>query len=177
MSIEYDNYLREHRENVAKGFRWMQTHLPEVTRTENPISLEAQICEDHDRSKNTVAEYDAYDAYFYGKNKSYKVVQDFNRAWLHHIHRNPHHWQYWVLINDEPGEGMDILEMDYDYIVEMICDWWAFSWKKGELYEIFSWYDQHRDYMKLGYKTRKIVEFILDTMRETLDELEFKKEN
>lgn len=177
MSIEYDNYLREHRENVARGFYWLRDNLPDILKGENPIDLEGQICHYHDRSKDTVAEYKPYDDYFYGKNKSYKVVQDFNRAWLHHIHRNPHHWQYWVLINDEPGEGMDILEMDYDYIVEMICDWWAFSWKKGELYEIFSWYDQHKDYMKLGYKTRKTVEDILDKIREKLDELEFKKEN
>ena len=59
--------------------------------------------------------------------------------------------------------------MTDDYIIEMICDWWAFSWKKGELYEIFSWYDKHKDYMKLSPKTRKKVEDILDIIREKLD--------
>lgn len=176
MSYEYDQYLRNHRENVAKGFRWLQTYIPEVLWSVNPIDLEHQICEDHDRSKDTVAEYEPYDAYFYGKNKSYKVVQDFKRAWLHHIHRNPHHWQYWVLINDDPGEGEVILDMDYDYILEMVCDWWAFSWQKGELYEIFSWYRKHRDYMKLSAKTRKTVEGLLDKMHEKLDELEVKED-
>lgn len=176
MSIEYDNYLREHKENVAKGLYWLGANLPGILDGVDVVSLRDQVNQYHDLSKYTAAEYDAYDAYFYGKNKTYKVVQDFSRAWLHHIHRNPHHWQYWVLINDEPGEGMDILEMDYCYIIEMICDWWSFSWKKGELYEIFSWYDQHKDYIKLGYKTRKTVEDILDRMREKLDELEFGKE-
>lgn len=28
----------------------------------------------------------------------------FNIAWLKHIHRNPHHWQYWILLNDN-GKG------------------------------------------------------------------------
>ena len=116
-------------------------------------------------------EYDAYDKYFYGRNKSYAVVQDFNKAWLHHIHHNPHHWQHWVLINDDPGEGMVILDMPYMYVVEMICDWWAFSWKKENLHEIFSWYDEHKDYMKLSKNTRKTVEDILDKIKQKLEEL------
>ncbi len=175
MSYEYDQYLRNHRDNVVKGYIWMQTYLPDILRTENSIDLDYQIYFGHDRSKDTVAEYDAYDAYFYGKNKSYEVVQNFNRAWLHHIHRNPHHWQHWVLINDDPNEGEAILDMDYCYILEMLCDWWSFSWNKGNLYEIFSWYDKHRDYMKLSAKTRNTVEGLLEKMQKKLDELEFKE--
>ena len=30
MSVQYDNYLTEHKENVAKGFRWLQENIPEV---------------------------------------------------------------------------------------------------------------------------------------------------
>lgn len=29
MSKEYDAYIREHRENVEKGFRWMVEHFRE----------------------------------------------------------------------------------------------------------------------------------------------------
>ena len=170
MSYEYDEYLRDHRKNVAKGYTWLQVNLPDILRVDNPIDVEKQICSYHDYSKDSVAEYDAYDAYFYGKNKSYAVVQAFNKAWLHHIHVNPHHWQHWVLINDDPGEGEVILDMEYRYIIELVCDWWSFSWKKGELYEIFSWYDQHKAYIKLSDKTRKTVEDILDKIREKLDE-------
>ena len=82
-----------------------------------------------------------------------------------HIHENPHHWQHWVLNNDEPEEGEVILEMDYIYIIEMICDWWAFSWQKGDLSEIFSWYDKHQKYIKLAPNTRKTVEDILWALR------------
>lgn len=174
MSYEYDQYLREHRENVAKGFDWLEYHLPFITMSHE--FLRWQICEEHDTSKNDPLEYHAYDAYFYGRNKSHTVVENFNRAWLHHIHCNPHHWQYWVLINDDPKEGEVILDMDYNYIIEMICDWWAFSWKKGNLYEIFSWYREHRDYMKLSAKTRNTVERLLEQMQEKLDELEFKED-
>ena len=172
MSWEYDLYLQEHKANVTKGLEWLYENLPEVLEGCDYGALEQQIRYNHDASKNELDEYMAYDRYFYGGNRSYQVVQDFNYAWLLHIHKNPHHWQYWVLINDDPGEGMVILEMPYNYIIEMICDWWAFSFAKGDLREIFSWYDMHKDYMKLGDKTRKNVEGILNAIEKKLDELE-----
>lgn len=165
MSREYDNYLTEHKSNVARGFHWIQEHLPELIPAEDGIDYEHQICFAHDKSKNESDEYDAYDAYFYGRNRSFQVVQDFNYAWLNHIHRNPHHWQHWILLNDEPNEGEIILDIPYHYILEMICDWWTFSWAKGDLTEIFNWYDQHKSYMKLSEKTRKTVEDILWKIR------------
>lgn len=165
MSREYDNYLTEHKGNVARGFHWIQEHLPELIPAEDGIDYEHQICFAHDKSKNESDEYDAYDAYFYGRNRSFQVVQDFNYAWLNHIHRNPHHWQHWLLLNDEPNESEIILDIPYHYILEMICDWWAFSWAKGDLTEIFNWYDQHKSYMKLSEKTRKTVEDILWKIR------------
>ena len=143
MSFQYDQYLANHRANVKRGFDWLCENLPDVT---NDISDAAwQIEFAHDKSKDEEDEYNAYDAYFYGNNRSYKVVQDYQRAWLTHIHRNPHHWQHWILIHDdmENGELETILEMPYNYIVEMICDWWSFSWQSGNLYEIFKWYEEH----------------------------------
>ena len=89
-----------------------------------------------------------------------------------HIHRNPHHWQHWVLINDEPKEGTILIEMPYPYIIEMICDWWAFSWIKGDLSEMFAWYKDHADYIKMHNNTRSIVEEILEMIRTKLTEVE-----
>lgn len=166
MSVQYDNYLTEHKENVAKGFRWLQENIPEVIED----GFEWQICFNHDASKTDPEEYDAYDAYFYGNNRSYSVVQNFKKAWLRHIHNNPHHWQHWILINDEPKEGMVVIDMPYIYVVEMICDWWAFSWTKGDLNEIFGWYEDRKDYMKLSDNTRISVEYILGKMKDKLEE-------
>lgn len=118
-------------------------------------------------SWNNIAKY-VDKEYFYGGNRSFQVVRYFQKACLHHIHNNPHHWQYWVLINDEPDEGEVALEMPYECIIEMICDWWAFSWQKGDLSEIFSWYDKHQNYIKLASSTRRIVEDILWELRDRL---------
>lgn len=167
MSRLYDLYLESHIKNVAIAFDWLREHIPELVKDVSEHGTHFA----HDSSKYTEAEYNAYDAYFYGNNKSYKVVNDFKLAWLHHIHENPHHWQHWVLINDEPKEGTIALEMPYEYVIEMICDWWAFSHKKGELYEIFDWYDGHKKNMILHNNTRKLVENILEQIKTTLDSM------
>ena len=171
MSLGYDNYIKRHTDHVFMAFKWLEDNLPEIFDDEEFLSECRHQCEfNHDQSKYEKDEYEAYDAYFYGKNKSYEVVQNFNRAWLTHIHRNPHHWQYWILFNDDPDKGEIILDMPNNYIIEMICDWWSFSWVEGNLKEIFAWYDKHSEYMKLSEKTRKKVEGILDLIRAKLEE-------
>ena len=172
MSVDYHNYLDQHLKNVYRGYEWIRDNLPEVLNGED---YEWEIRNAHDASKYDVDEYDAYDKYFYGPSKTEEVKKNFNLAWLRHIHNNPHHWQYWVLINDDPGEGMVILDMPHNYIIEMICDWWAFSWAKGNLYEIFNWYDDHKTYMKLSDKTRKTVEDILEKLKAKLDEVDMEE--
>ena len=170
MSLEYDRYLEQHIANVGKAYEWIDKNLPELLAFTRNLSWQCQY--GHDKSKYEPEEYDAYDAYFYGDLKDDAGVTTFRHAWLHHIHNNPHHWQYWVLINDDPEEGEIVLDMPLNYIFEMICDWWAFSWAKGNLYEIFSWYDQHKAYMKLSENTRKTVEDILNEIHAKLDEME-----
>lgn len=172
MSREYDDYIKQHILNVSKGFQWLSENLPEIINRDDYLSYPNILS--HDESKMSKEEYDAYDVYFYGGNRSYKVVQDFKLAWLHHIHNNPHHWQHWILINDDPKNGMTILDMPYEYIIEMICDWWAFSWASDNLYEIFNWYEVRKEYIKLSDTTRKTVEDILSKLKNKLRELEGK---
>lgn len=170
MSREYDLYLAQHKANVSNGFNWIKENLPELLEHITDVDIEHQICFAHDYSKTEPDEYEAYDRYFYGNNRSYKVVEDFNHAWLKHIHRNPHHWQHWILVNDDPSNGEMILDMPYNYVIEMICDWWGFSWNNDNLFEIFEWYDAHKDYMKLSDKTRKTVDDILGRIKTVLEE-------
>jgi hypothetical protein len=169
MSVAYDNYIQQHKANVAKAFNWIRENLPALLE-DKPDDYEWQIVFAHDESKTFADEYAAYDAYFYGGNRSFEVVKNFREAWLKHIHRNPHHWQHWVLIKDDPNEGEWIADMPHNYVIEMICDWWAFSWSKGNLKEIFSWYDEHKAYMKLSDNTRKLVESILNDIAKKLEE-------
>ena len=170
MSQQYDEYLSNHLECVKDAFNWFVENMPEIFLDEvQQDEISKQCLEDHDKSKWDPEEYQPYDNYFYG-NKSYEVVREFNQAWLRHIHNNPHHWQHWILINDNPDEGEIILDMPDNYIIEMICDWWSFSWKTGDLYEIFKWYSERKQYIKLSDTTREKVENILNSMEDKLHE-------
>jgi hypothetical protein len=161
---------------VVAGFEWLKTNLPEVLENIKD-DLEWQICKSHDYTKIQPDEYAAYDAYFYGGNRSSYVVNNFNMAWLLHIHRNPHHWQYWILINDEPEEDAIIMDIPDKYVIEMICDWWSFSWKTGNLSEIFKWYEERRRYFQFSVKSRMKIEKILFQMEEKLKEMEDEKKH
>ena len=166
MSIEYNQYLDEHISYVNHAITWLADHLKIDGVTERDISEALKNCSEHDASKLMPNEYHAYDDYFYGGNRSNQVAKAFEYAWLQHQNKNPHHWQYWVLINDDPGNGqLKALEMPVPYVLEMIADWWAFSWKDGDLGEIFDWYDKQKDFILLHPKTKKLVEKILELIR------------
>ena len=95
-STQYDIYLSEHISNVVKGFEWIRENAPELLEGTTP-NLEIEI-ENHDASKYSDEEYDAYDNYFYGHysdDMKSQVEYDFDVAWNHHQKNNPHHWQYW----------------------------------------------------------------------------------
>ena len=183
MSIEYDQYIAEHREAVAKAWDWMKTNLlteidPWIRETYpesfDPIDIYAvdELVFDHDVSKNRPEEYYPYDDYFYLKknNRSYEVVERFNKAFLLHMHANPHHWQYWILTDDSKGDGEKMIEMPLNYIFEMICDWWSFSWRMGDLMSIFKWWDDHEDWIRLHRRSKKVVIHILNKMKKILVE-------
>lgn len=166
MSSRYNEYIVEHKKNVKMAFDWLYKNLSGIT-SENIWNNSKVLVEKHDDSKYDKDEYDAYDTYFYGS-KSYQATVDFEIAWLKHIHKNPHHWQHWILHHDDPNKPYTFLPMPTEYIIEMICDWWSFSWKTGNLYEIFQWYEEHKHQMLLNTETRAQVEKILETIKDAM---------
>lgn len=165
MSVQYDEYLKKHIHNVEVALEWILECLPEITAGFDADYL-GHIISSHDKSKWGPEEYDAYDKKFYSEED---VTDEFDRAWLHHQKHNPHHWQYWVLPKDDGS--IKAIEMPEEAVIEMFCDHWSFSWEKGNLYEIFDWYEENRDKMQLHDKTRKFYEYILERLKDRLDEV------
>ena len=119
----------------------------------------------HDWSKFLLDELIPYADYFYGgdrrKDRFYSPEQGpykFNVAWMKHQHRNPHHWQHWVLQNDD-GTKL-ALEMPKKYAKEMICDWIGAGQAQG-FNDTASWYLKNKDKMILANSTRLFVELEL----------------
>lgn len=164
MSKNYDDYLFRHREAVTQAYRWLRDHIPELDGLEEA----AMDIFRHDDSKAKDKEYDAYDEYFYGTKIDDPAYQqatndNFDRAWLHHIHHNEHHWQHWVLMED--SGAVRALPIPDNFIIEMICDWWSFSWTDGDLTKIFSWYEENKHMMVMESDTRLKVEYILGLIK------------
>ena len=184
---QYDAYLTEHIANVQKGYEWMKQNIPHLLTEENYFDEICyygeldEIIAQHDKSKYTKTpdadnyfelkcEYDPYAEYFYGEEKTPEVEKRFNYAWLAHIHSNPHHWQHWMLQHDD--EGLELLDMPYVFIVEMVADWWSFSWKQNKVDEIFNWYESKKDGILLSDSTRTKLETILNAIKEKLKEVD-----
>lgn len=61
----------------------------------------------HDWSKFLPSEWFPYVHFFYGKPGD-SVTSAFDFAWLLHQKRNPHHWQWWCLPEDDPQRGWTV---------------------------------------------------------------------
>jgi hypothetical protein len=91
--------------------------------------------------------------------KQYEESDAFDRAWLFHLNRNQHHWQYWIITWD--NGGTECLPMPDVYRREMLADWhgagMAITGKKntGE------WYKENYDNIKLHDETRQWIDEML----------------
>lgn len=169
---DYDSYLEQHISNVKRGFEWMVENIPEIFSGYDSENI-ADMVINHDQSKYDDEEYFAYAEYFYGT-KTEEVKNSFDFAWLHHQHHNPHHWQHWLLRQDDGS--VKPLAMPYENVIEMIADWWAFSWNKNNLFEIFDWYDNNKSKMEMHSGTKQQVEDILSKLKNTLEEKSYGNE-
>jgi len=83
------------------------------------------------------------------------IDDELSLSWLHHYHRNPHHWQWWVT-NLDCG-SIKVLPMDDEYRREMLADWLAVS-RMPDRMNMIPWYMLNQDKMLLHPKTREWLE-------------------
>lgn len=125
----------------------------------------------HDLSKFRPSEWVPYANYFYGPNSHHKYDAAFDFAWLLHQKRNRHHWQWWVLREDDGGSK--VLGMYWKDRVEMVCDWLGAGRAKGvdNWADPTPWYEANKSKMLLHEKTRMVVELALWTLKAQHEEL------
>lgn len=112
----------------------------------------------HDWSKFLPCEWFPYVESFYGgygKDRPQKVQEAFDRAWLHHQHLNPHHWQHWVLRED--SGAIRPLDMPDHFILEMVADWAGAGRAITGKWEAKEWYEKNAEKMHLSPKTETLV--------------------
>ncbi len=126
----------------------------------------------HDLSKFRPSEFIPYARFFYGNYPSLKdvhgdprnrvsrwkedVERDFDFAWLLHQKRNDHHWQWWILPEDDGGTK--ILPMSPHARMELIADWIGAGMAITGRKDPWPWYQENKDKMRLHPETRCIIE-------------------
>lgn len=122
----------------------------------------------HDLSKLLPGEWIPYANYFYGgppvdtTKGYYKPTttgdDEFDFAWLLHQKRNDHHWQWWMLPED--NGGVKIIPMSKEARLEMLCDWIGASKAQGRggISSVAEWYQENKRKMQLHQKTRTWIE-------------------
>lgn len=87
----------------------------------------------------------------------------FDIAWNHHQKRNPHHWQYWLLVRDDGTK--DALRMPIRYAREMVADWVGAGRAITGKIEVWAWYEKNRDKIILEHETCVRVEVYIEQLR------------
>lgn len=133
----------------------------------------------HDWSKLTPAEWFPYVQTFYGRPTSYykdaaraanvwfkgprgsewRSPGAFDRAWLHHQHRNPHHWQHWLLREDD-GDTKALL-MPEKFVREMVADWMGAGRAITGKWEVREWYAKNAHKIVLHPDSKALAERLM----------------
>ncbi len=128
----------------------------------------------HDWSKFTPAEWGPYAEWFYGYHgQTWEGVEEshevytrriaYDRAWLHHQHANPHHWQHWLLRLDD-GPTL-FLEMPEHFAREMVADWLGAGRAITGRWDVREWYGRNAERILLHRNTRQLVERLIWEVR------------
>lgn len=131
----------------------------------------------HDLSKFRPDEWGPYAEWFYGYDGgSWHVAMKhcegcridserrqvaFLEAFLRHLHRNPHHWQHWVLTPDAVDRPARAFAMPERYVREMVADWEGAGRAITGRVETATWYATRGPRDKLHPDTRALVEDLL----------------
>ena len=118
----------------------------------------------HDLSKFRPDEFIPYARNFYAPDgtKQYSDLPEYSVAWLKHIHRNPHHWQHWLLNWDKGGSTP--LKMPEKYAKEMVADWLGAGLAITGKVDVWSWYDNNQAVIKLHPETKEFVEELISDL-------------
>jgi hypothetical protein len=167
---QYHEYIEEHIANV--NLIWGHVcNLQELALDDAQFHIIDNAISVHDESKYSDVEFNGYRAYFYPidfeKENTQYNKDHYDFSWNAHQKNNPHHWQYWILIEGE--NDFKILDMQYIYIVEMLCDWAAMSLKFNDTPSEF--YDKNKNRIIISADTRKCVERLLPVFDETIERL------
>jgi hypothetical protein len=109
----------------------------------------------HDLSKYSLKELSIC-KYYGGIKSPHALCRDelgYSPSWIYHYHKNKHHWQFWLDIEDWPNKVYPI-KMPYKYVIEMFCDFIGAgkAYNPGKWNESMPW-----DYYEKACKGKRLM--------------------
>lgn len=124
----------------------------------------------HDISKYGPIEFEPYAMAFNGKKKIPEkywpaIDQGMEIAWMHHQTANKHHWEAWLSYDPTLQEVIP-LKMDFQYVVEMFCDYLSAGkvYNKNRLFtkdEPLKYFEKSKDHITLNKDSKDLIEIFL----------------
>lgn len=152
-------------QTVVEAYKISLTrHIEFVQEAGRLIGVAGEQLDLHDKSKWSEEEFYGYAMHFHGGG----APDEFARAWLHHIHHNPHHWQHWIFSDGFTPKGSNVengvVEMPQKYALEMIADWMGASRAYTGSWDMKDWLYKNMPRIRVHSNTAEYV-------RQTLDHL------
>ena len=179
---EYLEYLDEHIGAVIRS--WEEVLRPAIEEADDRDIIDAVNLDkvglqvyNHDRSKYDEEEFNGYCNHWYPQDGSDvehtsdrpEGDKEYDYAWSHHQHNNPHHSQYWLIVRDDGS--IEALDIPLNYILEMACDWHSFSRNKDEN-TAYDWWNQNKDRFIMSDTTKELVDHVVQYLQVPLYELD-----
>lgn len=150
-------------------------HIKNVREAGEMIGVDKRQLQMHDLSKFDLDEFPYYAANFSGGRSGLDVAHDagkvsdgFAKAWLHHIHLNPHHWQHWIFPDGFTPKGSSVeggvFAMPEEYALEMIADWMGASKTYTGSWDMSHWLSTNMPKITVHSQTAQFLRDRLNTL-------------
>lgn len=127
----------------------------------------------HDQSKFSGSEFFGYAMHFQGGG----APDSFARAWLHHIHCNPHHWQHWLFADGFAPKGSAVengaVPMPGVYALEMVADWLGAGRTYTGSWDMTEWLERNVPRIRVHSRTAVYLAKILNRIGYRVDPAAF----
>ncbi len=149
-------------EQLSRYLETLEAHITCVREAGEKIGVTSFQLRQHDTSKFSHEEMPHYARQFQGDKQN---PDGFAGAWLHHIHNNPHHWQYWIFSDGFTPKGSNVqrgcVEMPAPYATEMVADWMGASMAYTGSWDMTDWLAEHTPGIRIHSNTAAFLSGLL----------------
>ena len=185
----------------------LQNHIAAVQEAGVRLGVPFEILKVHDQSKFSREEFMPYALNFFNQDGTprdsardvpteeiagtdLQIEYNFTLAWMHHLHLNDHHWQYWIFPDAYSKPAMvetgsmteeGVMKMPGVCVLEMIADWMGASYTYTGSWDMSRWLENNMPRITLHPTTAEFLRVTLigkvdGSYRRIVDNTPFKHE-